>query len=82
VKAAPYLHPLEQFDPKRFETPAILEKLATSSRRLRALYECHLSSYIVRTTISSIKTALQDYKHRKRKEYKFYGQDLITNLFT
>ncbi len=33
-------------------------------------------------TIQVIKTALQDYKHRIRAEYKFYSQDLINNLFT
>lgn len=32
-------------------------------------------------TIQAIKTALQDYKHRIRAEYKFYSQDLINNLF-
>jgi Fic family protein len=30
----PSLHPLEQLDPKRFETLAILKKLAASRRRL------------------------------------------------
>ena len=33
-------------------------------------------------TIAAIKTALMDYKHRIRAEYKFYSQDLINNLFT
>lgn len=33
-------------------------------------------------TIQAIKTALQDYKHRIRAEYKFYSHDLINNLFT
>lgn len=33
-------------------------------------------------TVRAIKTALQDYKHRIRAEYKFYSQDLINNLFT
>ena len=33
-------------------------------------------------TIQAIKTALQDYKHRIRADYKFYSQDLINNLFT
>ncbi len=33
-------------------------------------------------TIQAIKTALLDYKHRIRAEYKFYSQDLINNLFT
>lgn len=32
-------------------------------------------------TIQAIKSALQDYKHRIRKDYKFYSQDLINNLF-
>ncbi len=32
--------------------------------------------------IQAIKTALQDYKHRIRADYKFYSQDLINNLFT
>ena len=33
------------------------------------------------TTIHAIKSALFDYKHRIRAEYKFYSQDLINNLF-
>jgi Fic family protein len=33
-------------------------------------------------TIQAIKTALLDYKHRIRADYKFYSQDLINNLFT
>ncbi|MBL6986855.1 MAG: Fic family protein [Methylobacter sp.] len=33
-------------------------------------------------TIQAIKSALLDYKHRIRAEYKFYSQDLINNLFT
>lgn len=33
-------------------------------------------------SITQIKTAFQDYKHRIRKEHKFYSQDLINNLFT
>ena len=33
-------------------------------------------------TIAAIKTALMDYKHLIRAEYKFYSQDLINNLFT
>jgi len=32
--------------------------------------------------IQGIKTAMQDYKHRIRAEYKFYSQDLINNLFS
>jgi len=32
-------------------------------------------------TIHQIKEALFDYKHRIRKQYKFYSQDLINNLF-
>ena len=32
--------------------------------------------------ILAIKTALMDYKHRIRSEFKFYSQDLINNLFT
>ncbi len=32
-------------------------------------------------TIQAIKSALQDYKHRIRSDYKFYSQDLINNLF-
>lgn len=32
-------------------------------------------------TIHAIKSALFDYKHRIREEYKFYSQDLINNLF-
>ena len=32
-------------------------------------------------TISAIKTALFDYKHRVRAGCKFYSQDLINNLF-
>jgi Fic family protein len=35
--STPSLLPLEQLDPKRFETPAILKKLAASSRRLAEL---------------------------------------------
>lgn len=33
-------------------------------------------------TIQAIKTALLDYKHRIRADYKFYSQNLINNLFT
>jgi Fic family protein len=33
-------------------------------------------------TIIGIRTALIDYKHRIRAEYKFYDQDLINNLFS
>lgn len=33
-------------------------------------------------TIHSIKSALYDYKHRIRDQFKFYSQDLINNLFT
>ena len=32
--AMPLLHPLEQLDPARFDTPAILKKLASSCRRV------------------------------------------------
>ncbi|WP_184640961.1 Fic family protein [Variovorax guangxiensis] len=32
-------------------------------------------------TINAIKSALFDYKHRIRENYKFYSQDLINNLF-
>lgn len=32
-------------------------------------------------TIQSIKTALFDYKHRIRRDFKIYSQDLINNLF-
>lgn len=32
-------------------------------------------------TINAIKTALFDYKHRIRDQFKFYSQDLINNLF-
>jgi Fic family protein len=32
-------------------------------------------------TVSGIRDALQDYKHRIRADYKFYSQDLINNLF-
>jgi Fic family protein len=34
------------------------------------------------TTVTDIKAALLDYKHRIRAAYKFYSQDLINNLFT
>jgi Fic family protein len=34
------------------------------------------------STVSKIKDALLDYKHRIRAEYKFYSQDLINNLFS
>ena len=34
------------------------------------------------TTIAAIRSALMDYKHRIRNQYKFYSQDLINNLFT
>jgi Fic family protein len=33
-------------------------------------------------TIQAIKAALMDYKHRIRKDYKFYSQDLINNLLS
>lgn len=33
-------------------------------------------------SITQIKAAFQDYKHRIRNEHKFYSQDLINNLFT
>lgn len=33
-------------------------------------------------TVTDIKAALMDYKHRIRADYKFYSQDLINNLFT
>jgi len=33
------------------------------------------------STIQAIKAALLDVKHRIRKDYKFYSQDLINNLF-
>jgi Fic family protein len=32
-------------------------------------------------TVTDIKTALFDYKHRIRADFKFYSQDLINNLF-
>ena len=32
-------------------------------------------------TVTDIKATLLDYKHRIRKEFKFYSQDLINNLF-
>jgi len=32
-------------------------------------------------TVQAIKSALFDYKHRIRDNYKFYSQDLINNLF-
>jgi len=34
------------------------------------------------STIVAIRSALMDYKHRIRNQYKFYSQDLINNLFT
>ncbi len=33
------------------------------------------------STVTDIKTALMDYKHRIRTDFKFYSQDLINNLF-
>ena len=33
-------------------------------------------------TIQAIKSALMEYKHRIRKEHRFYSQDLINNLFS
>jgi hypothetical protein len=33
------------------------------------------------STVTDIKAALQDYKHRIRAGFKFYSQDLIKNLF-
>jgi len=33
-------------------------------------------------TIEHLRTLLLDYKHRIRKQYHFYSQDLINNLFT
>lgn len=33
-------------------------------------------------TITDIRAALMDYKHRIRASFKFYSQDLINNLFT
>ena len=33
-------------------------------------------------TVTDIKTALMDYKHRIRTGFRFYSQDLINNLFT
>lgn len=33
-------------------------------------------------TIQAIRSALFDYKHRIRDQFKFYSQDLINNLFT
>ncbi len=33
-------------------------------------------------TITDIKAALMDYKHRIRAEFRFYSQDLMNNLFT
>jgi Fic family protein len=33
-------------------------------------------------TVTDIKVALMDYKHRIRAGFKFYSQDLINNLFT
>jgi Fic family protein len=33
-------------------------------------------------TVTDIKAALFDYKHRIRADFKFYSQDLINNLFT
>lgn len=33
-------------------------------------------------TISAIRSALMDYKHRIRDKHRFYSQDLINNLFT
>ena len=32
-------------------------------------------------TVTDIKVALQDYKHRIRAQFRFYSQDLINNLF-
>lgn len=34
------------------------------------------------TTVESIKRALLDMKHRIRKDYRFYSQDLLNNLFS
>jgi Fic family protein len=34
------------------------------------------------TTIADIKSALFDYKHRIRDDFKFYSQDLVNNLFS
>lgn len=34
------------------------------------------------TTVTEIKAALLDYKHRIRASHRFYSQDLINNLFT
>ena len=33
-------------------------------------------------TVTAIRTALMDYKHRIRAQHKFYSQDLINSLFT
>lgn len=32
-------------------------------------------------TVGGIKDALMDYKHRIRRDFRFYSQDLINNLF-
>ncbi len=34
------------------------------------------------STVTAIRSALLDAKHRIRKQYRFYSQDLINNLFT
>lgn len=40
-----------------------------------------VTSYNTIQLIEKIRQLMQDYKHRIRKQYKFYSQDLLNNLF-
>ena len=49
---------------------------------LYILTAVELTAHQAIKTITDIKAALMDYKHRIRAAFKFYSQDLINNLFT
>ena len=49
---------------------------------LYILTAVELTAHQAIVTITDIKAALMEYKHRIRAAFKFYSQDLINNLFT
>ena len=54
----PLLHPLEQLDAARFDTPAILKKLASASRKLGETVSSDLRSVTPRFSSASPVTAV------------------------
>lgn len=76
MRASFELQPLERIDPRRFETPDVLRKLAAAGRP-----DGNGRTGRIVSVRYLVKEALLEVKHRVRSNFKFYSQDLIKHLF-